>query len=188
MITTDTKMLLPRGDATNGSPLVLDMKQIYESERRLEDVKSVTPDTASEVMGEMNIAANDASRYLAWIQYELLMAKKNYDKRKAVLILEKLPDFLKEKGLKPNEDIRESFLALDNEAYQLRDRIDCLTAAFYMIEGKLKTFVRAFNAAKSVGDNRRYNAVAPITSPGANPWAKLEQEVYSRSMEDDGHE
>lgn len=167
------KLLVPRGDLANQNPLVLDMSKIYSAENRLEDVKSCTPDTSSEFMGDLNVASNETSKYMAWVQYELLMAKKNYDRRKAVLILDFFPDFVKEKGVKPNEDLREAFIINDSEAYQLRDRIDCLTAALYLLENKLKCFVRGFNAAKSVAESRRFSAVAPITSPGKTPWQQM---------------
>lgn len=169
-------MLLPRGDAIEQSPLVIDLTNTFAAEARLEEIRTANYGSATELMGYMNVAANDAQKYLGLIQYELLMAKKNYDKRKAILILDFLPDFIKEKGLKPNEDIREAFIIRDPEAYQLRDRIECLTAALYMIEGKVKSFVRAFNAAKMIAEGRRGQATGPITSIGSNTWAILEDQ------------
>jgi len=188
MMVSSTMMLLPKGDLNEKSPLALDLDHVFKAERRLEDVKTCNPDNVSELMGEMNVAANESAKYMSWIQYELLMAKKNYDKRKAILILDYLPDFLKDKGLKPNEDVREAFITKDDTAFQLRDRIDCLTAAFYMLENKLKSFVRAFNAAKSVADSRRGQATAPITRPGPNPWASQDRSRELLESEDDNGE
>jgi hypothetical protein len=171
-----TKIALPKGDPASASPLVLEMDEIYSAERRLSDVRTANPENAVEFMGAMNVAANLASKYMAWIQYELLMAQKHYDKRKAHVILVKMPEEaekLKERGIKVNEDIREALLTQDDECFKLRDRIDCLTAYYTIIEGKLKSFVRAFNAAKSVSDNRRASATAPIVSVGADPFRNL---------------
>lgn len=170
MLLADKKMLLPKGDLSETSPLVLAMENIYQAEGRLKDVMTCTPEKSSEMMGAMNIAANETAKYMAWIQYELLMAKKHFDKRKAILILDNFPDWLKKNGLKSNEEMREAFIIKDEEAFQLRDRIDCLTAALYLLENKLKSFVRAFNAARSVADSRRGSAVAPLMSPGPKPW------------------
>lgn len=185
MLLSETSMMLPRGSLEDNTPLILRLEAINKAEKRLGDVRLVNPETAGEMMGSMNLAANDTAKYMAYIQYELLMAKKNFDKRKAILILDEFPEYLKKNNIKPNEDVREAFIIKDDIAFQLRDRIDCLTAALYGFENKMKSFVRAFNASKTIAESRRSMASAPIMSPGPKPWQILDAQDNQFQEEND---
>lgn len=170
MFEVQGKLILPRGALKSPSPLEVDLTSVRNAEIRLPELRSMTFGSAVDLMGVMNEAASDAMVALAKIQYELLIARQNYDRRRAVVLIDEMPDHakkLQEKGMKMNEDLREAFIVRDDECFNLRDRIDCLTAAGALIEGKVKTFVRAFNAAKTVAEFKRSNALAPMTSPGA---------------------
>lgn len=180
------QLLLPKGTLTDKSPLVVDMKYIHMMETRLEDVKVASPDNAAELMGSFNMAANTAMKALANIQYELLMAKQGFDKRKAILILEELPkkaQELKESGVKTNEDVREALITLDKEAFMFRDRIDCLTAAMALIEAKIKSFVRAYNVAKTISETRKLNATSLPMNTGSLISNEHNKKIYGEEFD-----
>jgi hypothetical protein len=180
------QLLLPRGTITEMTPLVVDMKYIHMMEQRLEDIKIATPDNAGELMGSFNMAANTAMKALASIQYELLMAKQGFDRRKAIVILEVLPEKmqeLKENGIKPNEDIREALVTLDKEAFTYRDRIDCLTAAMSLIESKIKSFVRAYNVAKTISETRRHNATSLPMNTASLISNEVSKKIYGEEID-----
>jgi len=157
----------------DSSPLSLDMSRIYQAERRLHDLAIVTPGNAPEFMGEMNASAHITMNHVSEITRELIFARQALDRRKAVVILEVLPEkliSLKDRGIKANEDIREAILATDNEYMGLRDRVECLEAASIHLDNKVKSFVRAFNAARSIMERKSSMGVNPTLTPGPNPF------------------
>lgn len=191
MFEVQGKLILPRGSLSSGPPLEVDLTSVRQAEIRLPELRSMTFGSSVDLMGVMNEAASDAMIALTKIQYELLIAKQNYDRRRAVVLIDEMPDHakkLQEKGMKMNEDLREAFIVRDDACFNLRDRIDCLTAAGSLIEGKVKTFVRAFNAAKTVAEYKRGNALSPVTSNSSYdntaPWGAKPQQAQDTSWFD----
>ena len=170
------KLHLPKGDGIS-SALILDLEPIYYAESRLHDIKTVTPMTAPELMGTFNEAANTVATYRAKLQYEMLVAKQNFDRRKAIVVLDEMPELLKqlaERGMKSNEDVREAIITKDAECFKFRDRFEYLQATDTLLESKIKTFVRAYNAAKNVAESRSYMAAAPRLSYGTEEFVEHE--------------
>lgn len=177
-------MVLPRGNLQNTQPLRVDMSPLYKAEERLSEIAIINAMKAAELMGFFNEAANRATRYAGSVQYELSLAQRSLDRAKARVIMEVLPAQMakwKESGIKANEDLRTALFSLDPECENLFDRIDCLGAAIILLEGKIKSFVRAYNAARSVTDSRNGAAFNPNTStPGLNGPSRGVQ-VYDHS-------
>jgi hypothetical protein len=165
MLELKGKLIVPSGTISESSaPITLDMEQIYHTESRLGDIRVANTENYVELMGTFNEAAHTTMKYIAKIEFELLMAKQQYDRRKAVLILDVIPEELRKREIKSSEDVRNSFLTLDEECARYKDRIDCLTAAITLLDGKVKSFVRAFNAAKSVAEVKRGSYTSLSTS------------------------
>lgn len=170
MLFSEKKMMIPKGLGLTPVPLVLNMEEITYAESRLPDIRVTTPDNAAELLGVFNTAASTVTKYMAWVQYELLMARQSYDKRKAIVILDEMPtkaEELKSKGVKMNEDVREALLAQDSECFTFRDRMDCLEAVLNYLDGKRQSFVRGYSAVKSVAETKRFTASFPQTSTGS---------------------
>jgi len=169
MIESSGSMILPRGSLQSKAPLVLEMSRVYEAEGRLQDLAAILPGTAAEFMSVMNGAAHLTTNHIAAVTQEVILAKRECDRRKAVVVLEEMPKkfaSMKESGMKPNEDSREAILALDEQYSNLKDRLDCLMAAGAHLENKVKTFIRAFNAAKSIMERRSVMAAGPESNFG----------------------
>lgn len=159
---------LPKGALDDSEPLELRMASIYKAESRLSEVSTVTPARAQELMGYMNQAALETSRHMFKVQYELLRAKRNYERRKGVLLLDELEAYLEKNGIKKaNEDIREAFINRDLQIQQLKDRIDALTATLTLLEQKSWSFIRAFNASQLIIKSRMSAASSPDLSTGS---------------------
>jgi hypothetical protein len=163
----NSTITVPRG-GIGQPPLQLDMKLLLEAEVRLQEVRIVNPSTAPELTGYFNEACNMSNKYLAWIEYEIIQAKKNYDLARAVVILEKSIDEyekqknrFKELGIKFNEDFREAMVIRDEECQTKKDTIDSLEAVKTLIEAKSKSFERAYYACRLIADNKNRVAASP---------------------------
>lgn len=144
-------LAVPRG--TPGQPnLELELGLLDLAEKRLYEVRLNNPAMAKDLEGLFNEAANTASKYLAWLEYEILQAKKNNDLNRATVIIDKLPAEaakLKESGMKMNEDYREAFIMRDEACVRSRDVLDSLTAVQALIKASFDTFVRAHYSARN---------------------------------------
>jgi hypothetical protein len=162
----DTKLSIPRGKP--GLPqLSLDMSMIYQAESRLKEISYVTPVTSRELSSFFNQATNESTKYLAWIEYEILQAKKTLDIAKAKVILEIAPveaNRLKEAGIKMNSEWREALIAMDDDCQKAQDILNALYAVKYLLEGKAKTFERAYFSAKMVAEERNMVSATPNLS------------------------
>jgi hypothetical protein len=145
-------------------PIVLDLSRIDHGESRLKEVSYVTPLTSRELSSFFNEVTNEATKYLAWIEYEILRAKKECDIARARVILEKVPaeaEKLMATGMKANSEWRDALIATDPEYQQCYDIVSALTAIKYLLEGKAKTFERAYFSAKLVGEERSMVSATP---------------------------
>lgn len=159
------KLTVPRG-TVGKEPLVLDMALIDEADRRLHEVRLVSAATATELKGMFNEAANTASKYLAWIEYEILRAKKTHSLNRATVVLEKAVDEakrLKEVGIKMNEDMRDALIARDEACQRSQDVLDSLIAVKALLESSYWTFFRAHGSIDTVSQNK---TVAPVPNFG----------------------
>lgn len=137
---------IPRGDPGLGS-LLLDMTKIYEAESRISETRVSNPATSAELTSVFNEACSVSTKYIAWVKYEILKAKRNYDLAKATVIIDKLPDEiakLKESGLKDNADFRSALIDRDVDCRKYRDISDALEAVKSFLEAKVKTFERSY--------------------------------------------
>lgn len=163
MTTKQTMLIVPRGLA-NQPPLSLDMSVVYVAEARIAETKSVTPMTAGELRGTFNEACNEVTKFLAWIKYEILMAKKELDLIKSEITIDEYPDELvklREKGLKDNADYRDAFVRR-NQKYQNQQQILLtLEATEQLLHSKSKTFERAYWDCRDIAKLRDREASLP---------------------------
>lgn len=161
-------MTVPRGNP-GSPPMSMDMQAIHDAENRLYEIRAVTPDKAPELMGYFNVACNLAGKYIAWIKYEALNAKKNLDVARATVILDKSVEAfeaVKDKGVKYNEDFRAAMIARDPDCQSRLDTLNTLIAAEALLESKFWSFMRAFNACRDVAQRRQMVAASPNLSTG----------------------
>lgn len=152
-ITLDSNTLvIPRG-LPGLAPIKLDMSKIYEVEGRIQETRYANPHTAIELTALFNEASGLASKYIAWINYEILQAEKEFDMCKAVVILDKLPEQLakiKTLGIKPNEDYRNALITKDPECQKALDVLNGLKSVREFVESKHKLFERSYYSCRNV--------------------------------------
>jgi hypothetical protein len=160
----DTKLLfVPRG-TPDLATLTLEMAPLYYAESRLFEVAAATPAKAPELMSTFNEACNTTSKYLAWIEYELLQGEKFFNLAKATVILEKAPEEFKkyrDTGIKFNEDFREALIARDMDCQKRLDALNGIKAVRALLESKVKSFERAYYATREIAKSRDSIAASP---------------------------
>lgn len=151
-------MSLPRG-TPNSPDLKLDLSLLDLAESRLYEVRLNNPAMAKELEGLFNEAANLAAKYLAWIEFELLQARKNLDLERATVLIDVIPLKaleLKETGMKMNEDLREAIIMREPAYIKALDTYNSLLAAQSLIKANMDTFVRAHYSARNKDKERSF--------------------------------
>jgi hypothetical protein len=156
-----TRLVVPRG--TPGlKPIELEMAEIYEAERRIGEVKTASPGNSQELIGTFSEACHLTSKYLGWVEYEILQAEKALGEAKAEVVIDKIPAAagkLKEAGIKMSEDVREAFIARDPACSERLNILNGLRAVKKLLEGKYKTFERSYFASGRQSDRKGQSPV-----------------------------
>ena len=145
------------------SPLKLDLKGIFQVESRIQEIAILTPVKAPELMALFNKAYCDLVSMISMVQLQYELAKKYSNEVKAVVLLDRVSDILKAKGLatssKPtgSEDFRQAVLDLDPDYQAAQDKIMQLKSILMLLEGKQKSIDMAYTATKKVyGDTSQF--------------------------------
>ena len=158
-----TSIIVPRG-VPGLAPSQYDMTEIYRAEGRLREVAFIRPDSAIELQGYFNEITNQTTKYLAWIEYEILQAEKYYGLAKAEVVLDKMPEELKkykDQGIKSSEAFRDALVARDATCQARQDTLDQLVAVKTLLDNKVKSFVRAYYACQTIIEKRSSAAASP---------------------------
>ena len=157
---------VPRG-VPDLQGLSLDMTEVYEAEGRLNEVSHVNQMTAPELSGYFNKVCNTVTKYLSWLEYEILMAEKYHGLAKATVILDEAPaafEKIKHTGVKFNEDFRDALVARSVECNKNLDTLNALKAVRALLDNKAKTFVRAYNSCRGLSYQKSQTPTPNFTS------------------------
>lgn len=119
--------------------LVFNMETTIEAMHRLIEAKTVNPVTYSDLEYCFNVAYRDLRRYLSQIGYEITKTDKAMEEAKATVLLDKYPDFMKDRPKsQDNADMRKAFLIRDVEYSDALDRMNQLKALESNFEGRIR--------------------------------------------------
>jgi hypothetical protein len=159
----DKVIICPRAN-TSVDAITIDLKKILEAEARMIEVQAVTPSKAGELCTAFTISWRDLHRNICQLETERVEAQKIVDRRRAVVFLEVVPEYLKKNGLYSaksptgNEEIRNAILNLDTDFQAAQDVVDQITAVIELLKGKLKAFEMSFTTVKKImGSSDAYN-------------------------------
>lgn len=173
-----TSLIVPSGDDSE-KKITIDLHPIFLSEARQDEVATVTPTKAPELLAEFNHTWRDIHAHLTQLEAEKNKAEKEVKKRKGVLILEVIPARLKELQIASAADTREAIINTDEEYLRLTDRFDQLKAAIMFLKGKQESFENAFTSVKKIMGESTYNY-------GANPRLSGNTESGKRPQQTSG--
>lgn len=129
----------------------LPMASISRMEARQEEVQMVTRFKAPELLTALNRAWLVVSKMALAVNQHLLRAQRELEIRKAILLVDLLPDILVKKRLKTaNEETRQGILVLDREYCEILDRVEQIRAVLEMLKVKAKGFQNSFDSVKKI--------------------------------------
>lgn len=132
--------------------VTLDLSKSRNAESRIIEAKTVTLASYPELEYAYNEGYRECKYNLVQIGYELTQAEKALRKSRSEALLDRYPEFLKEKGLKDNGSIRDAFLEKQEDILKAQDRIDMLKAMEQLLDGKIKVFENTCRYMKKVTD------------------------------------
>lgn len=152
--THETRLNIPETLSLKGASL--DLTKVYEAERRIPEIQIVNKETSAGIMAQFMEGYGQASHSHALLTKMLTEAENAAKRRRAIVILDIVPDVLKERGLVTarnptgSEDLRNAVLETDEDYQKIVDRIAMLQALRALVAGKMKTLEMSYNAVKKV--------------------------------------
>lgn len=117
----------------------ISLTNLKEAERRLIETKTVNPSTYTELEYVMNKSFEEIKKNITKVGYQIVKTENELEKSKASALLDKYPEFLKDKSSKfDNAAVRDAFLARDQEVMEAKERLDSLKALLSFLEGRAK--------------------------------------------------
>jgi hypothetical protein len=158
---------IPRGLA-GVADLQIETTSVQSAEARIAEVASVTPEKAPELLATFNKAYLDACEVVNQLETELVYAKRNVDKVRSVIVLERVPKLLIDRGLANaknpfgSEDIRRAVIDGDEEYQKASDAADIITAHSRLMKDKAKAIEMAFSSVKRILQEQAFNFAAAV--------------------------
>lgn len=119
--------------------VVLSISKTREAESRLIEAKTVNPSTYADLEHTYGESYRELKNNLAIIGHQSVKAEKELKMIKAGLLLDKYPEFMRDKPKsQDNSDMREAFFMKDPEYLEAIDRVNMLKAMEAFAEGKIK--------------------------------------------------
>jgi len=131
------KMVIP---PFKGTPKIeLDLNATKEAELRFIEAKDVNPITYTDLEHSYNESYRELKRHHATVTYQLAMADKALEQAKATVLIDKYPDFMKDRPKsQDNADMRKAYLIQDADYVEALDRIAMLKAIESFVDGRIK--------------------------------------------------
>ena len=135
-------------------PLQLDMTSVHMATSRIAEIAIVNVHKAPELLATFNVAYLDCSRFIALVEYEHAMAVSRLASIKSVILLDRMVDILREKGLASaksptgSEDIRQAVYDADPEYHRVSELIYNLKCYMTMLTDNKKALEMAYMATK----------------------------------------
>lgn len=164
-------LLVPSGETLPGGgerpDLEIDLGAILQAEARQKEVAWANPGTAPHLLAAFTEAWRRISEKVAGIEYQLVKGQQRVASRKAVVMMEILPDFLRNnKEIGNNPEVRAAVLTRDEELTRLQDRVDRMEAVLKLLKVKAHAFENAFTAVKRILQSDALMHGAPRPAPG----------------------
>lgn len=171
-----------------GKPLVIDLKEIFDAEKRGHELTGVTMLKAPELLYTFSRALSDTKTAIAWINGKAWRpCKRAIDSRVAVIVLDEAKRILEDKGLATSRtpggsaDLRKVVVDADPEIKRLRDILDQIEAAIEQLDIKAKDFERLYFSVQKVVDPRSHGPHRDLSGDtGTNDVGEEERLVAPR--------
>jgi len=144
---------------------VIDLSDIYAAEVRQQEIAMVTPMKAPELLYAFNRAWLTVDQLVKQLTETETAAKREVERVKADLLLNRVEDILKQKGVGSTKDTRDAVIVLDQKYSDAQDRADQLHATVEWLKGKRDGFENAFTSVKKIMGEDTYNMSGRMPNP-----------------------
>src|SRR5690606_22674025 len=134
-------------------------------EARIMEVATVTQLKAPELLASFNVAYLRAAELVGLLEAQSILFERHASQVRAVVILDRAPVRLKEKGLatekNPNgsADLRQAVLDSDDEYRQAMDAVGQINALLSLFKEKKKAIEMAYTSVKKIlGETPRWHS------------------------------
>jgi hypothetical protein len=137
-------------------PFKFDLARVYEAEARLGDIAICTKPLAKDLVATFTKAYVQLGKVHAKVKYEVAMATIQARRRRAVLLLDEMPEKAKAKGLATaraptgSEDVREAFFYTDETYLHIEEARAGLEATQELLFGKMMAMRGAIDSCRAM--------------------------------------
>jgi hypothetical protein len=115
------------------------MNNVKVAESRLHEAQHANPATYSELEHCFGESYRDLQKHLGTVGAHILKAKTMLDKAKGVALMDKFPEYLKDKPKSMNNAaVRDAFVGQDEDVAAITDHLDTLMGLELLLEGRVK--------------------------------------------------
>lgn len=150
--------------------LRLNIEPVQEAESRLEEAKIVNAGTYNELEYVFNEAWRNLKKMLGNVRYEITNIEKTLEERKADIILDVIPEMMKDRPKSHNNaDFRNAVIAKDEEYQTGLDHLNKLKAMESHFESKAKHFEKTCQYMRKQMELIKMGiASSPVRNTGGN--------------------
>jgi hypothetical protein len=136
-VNESTALVIP---AFGKSPAIsLNISATKEAEKRLVETKTVNPVTYVDLEYTFNESYRELKRHMSTVGYQIAMTNKALEEAKAKVLLETLPEYMKDKAKSwDSADLRKALMARDTDYLAAQDRLAQLAAIESYLDGRIK--------------------------------------------------
>lgn len=150
-----TDLSVPVYQHESAFPVPMDMTDIYQYEKLVDDITTVNSVNGSFYMREFLKAKELASGFYAKILFEYEQAKNETKEKYALAYLEKAEDYALRRNLKLTDEIRKQYAMTDQSYKDAKAKEDCYKALSILMGNKVDKFQSAHDDAKKIFDQSR---------------------------------
>lgn len=148
-LTRSPTISIPSFDGTG--TIAIHLAEVARAEARQEEVAYVTKDKAPELLTALNRGWLEVSKLALLVNREMLKAKKEVSHRRAIILVDLLPQILVSKGIEQaNAEIRQAVLDLDEEHVRREERVEQIRVVLELLKIKAKGLENAFTSVKKI--------------------------------------
>ena len=176
LVVTDNAIVFRQ--ASDGRPMEINLEEIAKAEARIQEIQTVTPTKAGELLAAFTVAWRDLDKLVVLLTYQHVVATNRLKEVRARILVDAVPGILKEKGLPSSKDVRDAIVDRDPEAQEAAETVHQIHCILELIKGKREAIGMAFSSVKRIVGEGAYNMLRNTDNP------RLKGDSGSRTIEE----
>jgi tetrahydromethanopterin S-methyltransferase subunit G len=141
----------------NSGIIVVPLENFRNIEARIDEIATVTPHKAPELLSTFNRAFLDLDVFIKQVELEVHAAKMYMATVKATILLDRAEEYFKERGIKGSADLRQALVDADPDYQNASERVNALESAREFLKGKQKGIEMAYSSVRKIIGESVYN-------------------------------